>query len=154
MSREGRQIPLDQIGDSEIRLEEPILKRRDRMPVITVRSEINEVTQRPEVSKQVMKALQPLIASLPSGYRIEMGGSSKEAAKANVALAKIFPVMIAATLIIIMLQVRSFSMMAMVLLTAPLGLVGVVPALLIFRLQRNPRPDRSCRNPDAQHADP
>ncbi|MDZ5454331.1 efflux RND transporter permease subunit [Labrys sp. ZIDIC5] len=131
-TRDGRAIPLDQIGHSEIRLEEPILKRRDRMPVITVRSDINEATQPPEVSKQVMQALQPLIASLPSGYRIEMGGSIEEASKANAALAKIFPVMIAATLIIIMLQVRSFAMMAMVLLTAPLGLVGVVPALLVF----------------------
>jgi multidrug efflux pump subunit AcrB len=132
MSRDGHQIPLDQIGHSEIRLEEPVLKRRDRTPVITVRSDINEATQPPEVSKQVMKALQPLIASLPSGYRIEMGGSIEEAAKANAALGKIFPAMIAATLIIIMLQVRSFSTMTMVMLTAPLGLVGVVPALLIF----------------------
>jgi len=132
MSRDGRQVPLDQIGHSEIRLEEPILKRRDRTPVITVRSDINEATQPPEVSKQIMTALQPLIASLPAGYRIEMGGSIEEAEKANAALAKIFPLMIAATLIIIMLQVRSFSMLIMVLLTAPLGLVGVVPALLIF----------------------
>jgi multidrug efflux pump subunit AcrB len=132
MSRDGRQVPLDQIGHSEVRLEEPILKRRDRTPVITVRSDINEATQPPEVSKQVMKALQPLIASLPSGYRIEMGGSIEEAEKANAALATVFPVMIAATLIIIMLQVRSFSTMAMVLMTAPLGLVGVVPVLLAF----------------------
>lgn len=132
MSRDGRQIPLDQIGHSEIRLEEPILKRRDRTPVITIRSDINEATQPPEVSKQVMTALQPLIASLPAGYRIEMGGSIEEAGKANVALGKVFPVMIAATLIIIMLQVRSFSMMTMVLMTAPLGIVGVVPMLLLF----------------------
>ncbi|HLM12979.1 MAG TPA: efflux RND transporter permease subunit, partial [Reyranella sp.] len=132
MSRDGRPIPLDQIGHSEIRAEEPVLKRRDRVPVITVRSDINEATQPPEVSKEIMTALQPLIASLPAGYRIEMGGSIEEAAKANAALATIFPAMIAVTLIIIMLQVRSFSMMAMVLLTAPLGLVGVVPALLIF----------------------
>jgi multidrug efflux pump subunit AcrB len=131
-SRDGRPIPLGQIGHSEIRLEEPIMKRRDRTPVITVRSEINEATQPPEVSKQVMTALQPLIASLSAGYRIEMGGSIEEATKANAALAKIFPVMIAATLIIIMLHVRSLSTMTMVLLTAPLGLVGVVPALLIF----------------------
>ena len=132
MSRDGRQIPLDQIGRSEIRLEEPILKRRDRVPTITVRSEINDATQPPEVSKQVMSALQPLILSLPAGYRIEMGGSIEEAAKANDALAKIFPVMIAVTLIVIMLQVRSFSMMAMVLLTAPLGVIGAVPTLLAF----------------------
>jgi len=132
MSRDGRAIPLDQIGHSEVRLEEPILKRRDRTPVITIRSDINEATQPPEVSKEIMTALQPLIASLPAGYRIEMGGSIEEAAKANTALAKVFPVMIAATLIVIMLQVRSFSMMAMVMMTAPLGLVGVVPTLLIF----------------------
>jgi multidrug efflux pump subunit AcrB len=132
MTRAGRQVPLDQIGHSEIRLEEPILKRRDRTPVITIRSEINEATQPPEVSKEVGKALQPLIASLPAGYRIEMGGSIEEATKANSALGKIFPAMIAAMLIVIMLQVRSFSTMAMVMLTAPLGLVGVVPMLLGF----------------------
>ena len=132
MSRDGRQIPLDQIGHSEVRLEEPILKRRDRTPVITIRSDINEATQPPEVSKQIMTALQPLIASLPAGYRIEMGGSIEEAAKANTALGKVFPAMIAAMLIVIMLQVRSFSTMAMVMLTAPLGLVGVVPMLLTF----------------------
>ena len=132
MSRDGRPIPLDQIGHSEVRLEEPVMKRRDRTPVITVRADINEASQPPEVSKQVMKALQPLIASLPAGYRIEMGGSIEEAAKANAALGKVFPAMIAITLIVIMLQVRSFSMMTMVMLTAPLGLVGVVPMLLIF----------------------
>jgi len=132
MSRDGRQVPLDQIGRAEIRLEEPILKRRDRVAVITVRSDINEATQPPEVSKAVMAALEPLIASLPPGYRIEMGGSIEEAAKANAALATVFPIMIAATLIIIMVQVRSFSMLGMVLLTAPLGLVGVVPALIAF----------------------
>lgn len=108
------------------------MKRRDRMSVITIRSDINEASQPPEVSKQVMEALQPLVASLPAGYRIEMGGSIEEATKANTALGKVFPAMIAAMLIVIMLQVRSFSTMAMVLLTAPLGLIGVVPMLLIF----------------------
>ena len=132
ISRDGRQIPLDQVGHSEIRFEEPMLKRRDRVPTIMVRSEITEATQPPEVSKQVLTALQPLIASLPAGYRIDMGGSIEEAAKANDALAKIFPLMIAITLIVVMLQVRSFSMMAMVLFTAPLGLIGVVPTLLAF----------------------
>lgn len=132
MSRNGRQVPLDQVGHSEIRFEEPILKRRDRTPVITIRSDINEATQPPEVSQQVMKALQPLIASLPVGYRIEMGGNIEESLKANVALVKIFPAMIAAMLIVIILQVRSLSTMTMVMLTAPLGLAGVVPTLLLF----------------------
>jgi len=132
ISRDGRPIPLDQIGQSEIRFEEPIMKRRDRTPVITIRSDINEATQPPEVSQEVMKALQPLIASLPVGYRIEMGGNIEESLKANVALVQIFPVMIAAMLIVIVLQVRSLSTMTMVMLTAPLGLAGVVPTLLLF----------------------
>lgn len=132
MSRDGRQVPLDQIGHSEIRFEEPILKRRDRTPVITIRSDINEASQPPEVSQQVMTALQPLIASLPVGYRIEMAGSIEESLKANAALAKIFPAMIAATLIVIILQVRSLSTMTMVILTAPLGLAGAVPMLIAF----------------------
>lgn len=132
MNRQGQQIPLDQIGHAEVQLEEPILKRRDRLPVITIRSDINEASQPPEVSMQVMAALQPLIASLPAGYSIEMGGSIEEAGKANSALASIFPIMIAAMLIVIMLQVRSFSTMSMVMLTAPLGLVGAVPVLLAF----------------------
>ncbi|MCR6502127.1 efflux RND transporter permease subunit [Shinella sp. CPCC 101442] len=132
MSRDGRAIPLDQIGHSEIRFEEPIMKRRDRTPVITVRSDINEATQPPEVSQAVMEALQPLIASLPFGYRIEMGGNIEESLKANVALVQVFPLMIAAMLIVIILQVRSLSTMTMVMLTAPLGLAGVVPALLLF----------------------
>ncbi|MEN2977606.1 efflux RND transporter permease subunit (plasmid) [Tistrella bauzanensis] len=132
MSRDGQPVPLDQIGRSAIHLEEPILKRRDRVPVITIRSDIDEATQPPEVSKQIMTALQPLIATFPAGYRIEMGGSIEEAAKANAALGKVFPLMIAITLIVVMAQVRSFSMLAMVLLTAPLGLVGVVPTLLAF----------------------
>ena len=61
-----------------------------------------------------------------------MGGAIEESAQANAALGKVFPAMIAITLIVIMLQVRSFSTMAMVVLTAPLGLVGVVPMLLAF----------------------
>ncbi|MBB2670466.1 UNVERIFIED_ORG: multidrug efflux pump subunit AcrB [Rhizobium esperanzae] len=132
MSRDGRQVPLDQIGHSEIRFEEPILKRRDRTPVVTIRSDIDEATQPPEVSQQVMKALQPLIATLPVGYRIEMGGNIEESLKANTALVKIFPAMIAAMLIVIVLQVRSLSTMTMVMLTGPLGLAGAVPVLLLF----------------------
>ena len=132
IGRDGQAIPLDQIGQSEVRFEEPILKRRDRTPVITVRADIDEATQPPEVSQQVMKALQPLIASLPTGYRIEMGGNIEESLKANDALVKIFPLMIAITLIVIILQVRSLSTMVMVMLTAPLGLAGVVPTLLLF----------------------
>lgn len=130
--RDGSVIPLDQVGQARIVMEEPVLKRRDRMPVITIRSDIDEATQPPEVSAMVLAALQPMIADLPPGYRIEAGGSVEEAAKANAALAQVFPLMIAVILIVVMVQVRSFSLMGMVVLTAPLGLVGAVPMLLAF----------------------
>jgi multidrug efflux pump subunit AcrB len=78
------------------------------------------------------KALQPIMAVLPDGYRIEQAGSIEESAKATAALAPLFPIMIAITLLIIIVQTRSMSAMAMVFLTAPLGLIGVVPTLLLF----------------------
>ena len=113
-------------------MEEPLLRRRDRTPTIVVRGDIDETLQPPEVSVEVQKALGPILAKLPAGYRIEMAGSIEESAKANTALAAVFPVMVLGMLAIIMLQVRSFSTMTMVMLTAPLGLVGAVPALLLF----------------------
>src|SRR5438045_2343438 len=131
-SRDGRMIPLEQIGKLEVRMESPILRRRDRMPTITVRGDIDESLQPPEVSMELQRALQPITAKLPAGYRIEMAGSIEESAKANVALAAVFPVMVALMLTIIMFQVRSFSAASMVMLTAPLGLVGAVPTLLLL----------------------
>jgi multidrug efflux pump subunit AcrB len=131
-SANGRVIPLDQIGHAEVHMEEPLLRRRDRTPTIVVRGDIDETLQPPEVSVEVQKALGPILAKLPAGYRIEMAGSIEESAKANTALAAVFPVMVLGMLAIIMLQVRSFSTMTMVMLTAPLGLVGAVPALLLF----------------------
>jgi multidrug efflux pump subunit AcrB len=131
-SRDGRMIPLEQIGHIEVRMEDPILRRRDRMPTITVRGDIDESLQPPEVSMELQSALQPIMATLPAGYRIETAGSIEESAKANVALAAVFPVMVALMLTIIMFQVRSFSATGMVILTAPLSLIGAVPTLLLF----------------------
>jgi multidrug efflux pump subunit AcrB len=128
----GQRIPLSQIGNVEIRMEDPILRRRDRTPTITVRGDIAEGLQPPDVSTAMWKELQPIIAKLPAGYRIEQGGSIEESGKANRALAPLFPIMIALTLITIIFQVRSISMMMMVFATAPLGLIGVTPTLLLF----------------------
>jgi multidrug efflux pump subunit AcrB len=127
----GARIPLSQIGKLELRMEEPILLRRDRVPTITVRGDIANGLQPPDVSTAMFKKLQPVIATLPAGYHVVMGGSIEEAGKANAALAPIFPIMILLMMIVIMLQVRRFSDMAIVLLTAPLGVVGVVPTLLL-----------------------
>ncbi|PWG72753.1 MFS transporter [Enterobacter mori] len=128
----GQRIPLSQIGDVEVRMEDPLLRRRDRTPTITVRGDIDESLQPPDVSTAIMKQLQPIVNSLPPGYRIEMAGSIEESGKATRAMLPLFPIMIALTLLIIILQVRSMSAMVMVFLTAPLGLIGVVPTLLLF----------------------
>ncbi|HHT7417982.1 TPA: efflux RND transporter permease subunit [Raoultella ornithinolytica] len=132
VGKAGQRIPLAQIGEVEVRMEDPLLRRRDRTPTITVRGDIADNLQPPDVSAALMKQLQPIIDSLPLGYRIDMAGSIEESGKATQAMAPLFPIMIALTLLIIILQVRSMSAMVMVFLTAPLGLIGVVPALLLF----------------------
>jgi len=132
MNHWGKAVPLSQVGHMEIRPEEPILKRRDRLPTITVESDIDESLQPPQVSVEIQKAIQPIITSLPEGYKIETGGNIEESEKANKALSLVFPAMIVLMLTVIIFQVRSFSGMFMVVLTAPLGLAGVVPTLLLF----------------------
>lgn len=128
----GQRVPLSQIGKIEVGMEDPVLRRRDRTPTITVRGDIADNLQPPDVSVAIMKQLQPIVDTLPVGYRIDMAGSIEESGKATQAMLPLFPIMIALTLLIIILQVRSLSAMVMVFLTAPLGLIGVVPTLLIF----------------------
>lgn len=129
----GQRIPLSQVGTVDVRMEDPILRRRDRTPTITVRGDIADGLQPPDVSTAILKQLQPVIDQLPSGYRIEQAGSIEESAKATTAMLPLFPIMIALTLLVIILQVRSISAMVMVFLTSPLGLIGVVPTLLLFQ---------------------
>ena len=130
---QGQRVSLSQVGTVEIRMEEPILRRRDRTPTITVRGDVAEGLQPPDVSSAVMEQLQPIIEQLPKGYRIELAGAIEESGKANKALLPLFPIMIALTLLTIIIQVRSMSAMMMVFATAPLGLIGVVPILLLFQ---------------------
>jgi multidrug efflux pump subunit AcrB len=127
----GQRLTVSQIGKIEVRMEEPILQRRDRVPTITVRGDIADGLQPPDVSTAMYAKLQPIIKDLPAGYGIEMAGSIEEAGKANAALAPIFPIMIFLMMVVIVLQVRQLSAMAIVMLTAPLGLIGVVPTLLV-----------------------
>ncbi|MGY1919495.1 efflux RND transporter permease subunit [Pseudomonas tolaasii] len=129
----GQRVPLSQIGTVEVRMEAPVLRRRDRTPTITVRGDIAEGLQPPDVSVAVFSQLQPLIDQLPAGYRIEQAGAIEESGKASQAMAPLFPIMIALTLLIIIFQVRSMAAMVMVFATSPLGLIGVVPTLLLFQ---------------------
>jgi len=106
---------------------------RNTQATLTVRGDIAEGLQPPDVSTAILAQLQPVIAQLPPGYRIEQAGSIEEAGKATEALLPLFPIMIALTLLVIIFQVRSMSAMVMVFLTSPLGLIGVVPTLLLFQ---------------------
>ncbi len=132
MGTGGQRIPLSQVGKVDIRMEDPILRRRDRTPTITVRGDIADGLQPPDVSAAMTKQLQPIIAKLPDGYRIEEAGSIEESGKATKALMPLFPIMIALTLLIIIFQTRSIAATMMVFATSPLGLIGVVPTLLLF----------------------
>jgi multidrug efflux pump subunit AcrB len=132
VSNSGKIIPVSQLGEIITVDEDPFLRRRDRTPTISVRCDIQEGLQPPQVSNEILKEIQPLIEKLPEGYKIEVGGNIEDSAKANKALLPLFPIMIILTLFVIVVQVRSLSMMAMVFLTAPLGLIGAVPVLLLF----------------------
>lgn len=129
----GQRLPLSQVGVVDVRMEEPVMRRRDRMPTITVHGDIADDLQPPDVSTAITQQLRPIMDKLPGGYRIEQAGSIEESGKATQAMLPLFPIMLAITLLIIIFQVRSISAMVMVFLTSPLGLIGVVPTLLIFR---------------------
>ena len=130
-TRNGVAVPLSQVAKLSYEFEEPILWRRNRDLVLTVRGDVIDGVQAPDVSNEVAPRLRSIKDVLPHGYRIETGGSIEESAKANVALVAVFPVMIIAMLVLLMIQLQSFSRLALVVVTAPLGLIGATGALLI-----------------------
>jgi multidrug efflux pump subunit AcrB len=132
LTKDGKTVPLLQVARLKVQMEDSLLKRYNRENYIAVQGDVVEGTQPPEVTMQVVPHLQEIIKSLPPGYRIDIGGSIEESEKANKALVKLFPAMLLLILTFIMFQVRSFSTMFMVFATAPLGLVGAVPTLLLF----------------------
>ncbi|WP_417578960.1 efflux RND transporter permease subunit [Nitrincola sp.] len=128
---DGRKLSLSQLGELSIRYEDPVIKRYNREPFLAVHADV-QGAQPPDVTQAIWAQLQPLVAELPLGYRIEVGGSVEESAKANLSIQKLQPLMLALMLIFIMLQMRSFTGTFVVIATAPLGLVGAVAALLLF----------------------
>ncbi|TMJ41843.1 MAG: efflux RND transporter permease subunit [Alphaproteobacteria bacterium] len=130
-TRNGIAVPLSQIAHLNFEYEEPILWRRNRDLVLTVRGDIIDGVQAPDVSNEILPKLENIKAALPYGYRIETGGSIEESAKANAALAAVFPVMAIAMLALLMVQLQSFSRLALVFVTAPLGIIGATAALLV-----------------------
>jgi multidrug efflux pump len=130
-TRNGVPVPLSQIARLHYEFEEPILWRRNRDLVLTARGDIVDGVQAPDVSSEVLAKLGGIEEALPYGYRIETGGSIEESAKANVALAAVFPAMAVVMLALLMIQLQSFSRLALVFVTAPLGIIGATGALLL-----------------------
>jgi multidrug efflux pump len=130
-TRNGIAVPLSQIARLNYEYEEPILWRRNRDMVLTVRGDIVDNVQAPDVTNEILPKLKSIEAALPYGYRIETGGAIEESVKANSALAAVFPVMAVTMLALLMVQLQSFSMLGLVFATAPLGLIGATGALLI-----------------------
>jgi multidrug efflux pump len=127
----GGSVPLGQIARIEPVFEEPALWRRNRDTTLTVRSDLADGVQGPQATGRLWPLLQPVVEALPFGYRIERGGAIEESDKARGALFAVFPAMFGVMLVLLMAQLQSVARVVLVLLTAPLGLIGVVPALLV-----------------------
>jgi multidrug efflux pump len=130
----GRYVPLAQVASVKQVMEEPIIRRYSRVPTLSVRSDIVEGVQAPDVSAKINPKLDDIRAKLPPGYRIEAGGAYEENAKAQASINAGAPLMLFVWLALLMLQLQSFSLAGMVLITAPFGIVGVAIGLLAFRM--------------------
>jgi multidrug efflux pump subunit AcrB len=125
-------VPLGTLGRVVSDLEYGVIWERDRQPTITVQSDVKAGTQGIDVTNAIDRKLESLRASLPVGYRIEVGGPVEENAKGQTSINAQMPIMVIVVLTLLMIQLQSFARVMMVVLTAPLGLIGVVAALLAF----------------------
>ncbi len=130
----GRHVPLAQVAKLVPVLEEGLIWRRNRLPAMTVRADMADKTQGDTVSAEINTQLAEVRAKLPVGYRIETGGSVEESAKGEAAIKAVMPLMLVGVITLLMIQLQSISRTVIVLLTAPLGLIGVTIALLIFQV--------------------
>ncbi|KWF59399.1 efflux RND transporter permease subunit [Burkholderia pseudomultivorans] len=125
-------VPLGSLGRFTPTLEYGVVWERDRQPTITVQSDVRAGAQGIDVTHAIDGKLNALRAQLPVGYRVEIGGSVEESAKAQTSINAQMPLMAIAVFTLLMIQLQSFSRVLMVVLTAPLGLIGVVATLLLF----------------------
>ncbi len=131
---DGRHVPLAQVAKLVPVLEEGLIWRRNRLPSMTVLGDMADKTQPATATAQMNTALEPIRAGLPNGYRIETGGSVEESAKGETAIMAVMPLMLVGVITLLMIQLQSISRTVIVLLTAPLGLIGVALALLVFQV--------------------
>lgn len=129
-SQSGDKIPLSQVATLEWGVEEPIIWRRQRMPFITVQTDLAPGRLADTVSAELAPGIERMRADLPPGYRIEEGGTVAESDKGNASVYRVLPVTLCVMLILLMIQLQNFSRMFIALSMAPFGLIGVVLAML------------------------
>jgi len=130
----GASIPLSQIARLEFAMEDGIIWHRNRLPTITVRADIADESAPPTITAQILPSLEGIRAALPSGYLLETGGTVEDSNRGSKSVAAGMPLFLLVVMTLLMLQLKSFRRAFMVLLTAPLGLIGVTAFLLIFRV--------------------
>jgi multidrug efflux pump len=128
----GHSVPLNQVAQVTMAMEEPIYWRRSRDLMMSVRADNIDGVQAPDVSAQLDAKFAAIRKNLPPGYRFEVGGSLGESASAQASINAGVPLMLAVILSLLMIQLKSISRTIMVLITAPLGIIGVALALLVF----------------------
>ncbi|PYE27814.1 multidrug efflux pump subunit AcrB [Paraburkholderia silvatlantica] len=124
--------PLGSLGHVRDTLEYGVIWERDRQPTITVQADVRGAAQGIDVTRDIDRALADARAKLPVGYRIDVGGAVEESVKGQTSINAEMPLMIIAVLTLLMIQLKNFARTFIVVLTAPLGLIGVVTALLLF----------------------
>ena len=127
----GRTVPLGQVARVQYEQEAPTIWRRNRTPMLLVRGDIADGTQAPVVTAQILPALEHVRAALPPGYVLQTAGAVEESAKGQASVNAVMPLMMLAMVTLLMIQLQSFGRVALVILTAPLGLIGVTSALLL-----------------------
>ena len=130
----GGSVPLSQVARIEYGFEDGIIWHRDRLPTVTVRADIRDGLLPATVTAQIVPTLEDIRADLPEGYLLEVGGSVEDAARGQDSIIAGMPLFLFVVVTILMLQLRSLSRTVLVLLTAPLGIIGVTLFLLVFRV--------------------
>jgi multidrug efflux pump subunit AcrB len=127
----GRTIPLSQIARFEVGQEYPLIWRRNRVPTLTVQADVVPGSSPEAAVASLASGVEKLQTSLPAGYRIAVGGTVEESAKSQASVYAMVPAMLFLMLLFLMMQLHSFSRLAMVLSLVPMGLIGIIAALLI-----------------------
>ena len=130
----GHAVPLAQLARLEAIVEEGIIWRRDRLPSITLQTDLAGDIQGPTATQQMLTDLRPIVARLPVGYHFEVAGTTEMAAQGEEPIFTVLPWVGLLITTLLMMQLQSFSRTALVLITAPLGIIGVAIALATFRM--------------------